>query len=251
MTPSERTNLEDSVVLLHAYLDGELSVSESAVAERTIAAKPALTAEAAAVRALKHALQTLPREALPADVAARVARHVGVARPARRPTWMLLAASVVLAMGLSSAVTSLVLRSADDDRIYAESVDSHLRALMATSPVDIASGERHTVKPWFNGKSSQAPKVADLAVQNFPLLGGRIDVIQRAPVPTLVYGRRLHRISVWTANEAQAARLTKEARSINGTNLVVWRANDVTWWAASDLNAEELSAFARAFAAAP
>jgi anti-sigma factor RsiW len=79
MTSSERTNLEDSVVLLHAYLDGELSVSESAVAERTIAAKPALAAEAAAVRALKHALQTLPRDTMPADVAAWVARQVGVA----------------------------------------------------------------------------------------------------------------------------------------------------------------------------
>lgn len=82
MTPSERINLEESAVLLHAYLDGELNVSESAAAERTIASEPALAAEAAAVRALKHALQTrLPRETLPADVAARVTRHVGLATP--------------------------------------------------------------------------------------------------------------------------------------------------------------------------
>ena len=203
------------------------------------------------MRALKHALRTqLPPQPLPADVAARVRRRVGLSPRRPRPTWMLLAASVVLAIGLSSALTSLVFR-VGDDRIYTESVDSHLRALMAVQPVDVASSERHTVKPWFNGKSVQAPKVADLAAREFPLLGGRIDVIQGAPVPTLVYGRRLHRISVWTANDAQAAQLTKDAASVNGTNLVVWRADGMTYWAASDLNAEELSAFARAFAASP
>ena len=80
MTPSERTNPEELVVLLHAYLDGELSASESAVTERMIAAKPGLAAEAAAVRALKQALRMrLPRQRLPADVAARLARHVGPA----------------------------------------------------------------------------------------------------------------------------------------------------------------------------
>lgn len=153
-------------------------------------------------------------------------------------------------MGLSSAVTSLVLRGGDD-RIYAETVDSHLRGFMATRAVDVASSERHTVKPWFNGRTLQAPKVADLAVQEFSLVGGRIDVIGGAPVPTLVYGRRPHTISVWAASEAQAARLTKPAVAVNGTNIAVWRAGDMTYWAASDLNAAELSAFAKAFAAAP
>ena len=236
---------------LHAYLDGELSVSESAEAERKIAESGELAAEAAAVRALKHALQTqLTPETLPPDFASRIAGRIGLGAPRRRPTWMLLAASVLLAMGLSSAVTSFVLRGGDD-RIYAESVDSHLRALMATRSVDVVSSERHTVKPWFNGKSVQSPKVADLAGQGFPLLGGRIDVIRSAPVPTLVYARRQHTISVWAANEAQAALLARSATSVNGTNLVVWRAGDMTYWAASDLNVEELTTFARAFASAP
>src|SRR5262245_53822833 len=159
---SERTRPEDSNMLVHAYLDGELSVSEAVEAERAIAADGALAAEAAAVRALKRVLQTkLPPERLPPDFAARIARRIGVARRPR-PTWMALAASVVLAAGLSSAVTSLVLRPSDDG-VYAESVDSHLRALMAARPVEVTSGERHTVKPWFNGKSVQAPKVADLS----------------------------------------------------------------------------------------
>ena len=39
--------------------------------------------------------------------------------------------------------------------------------------------------------------------------------------------------------------------SVNGTNLVVWRAGDMTYWAASDLNPGELTMFAQSFADAP
>ena len=251
MTPSQPGMPQDPTVLVHAYLDGELGAAELAEAERAIGASSALAAEAAAVRALKHALQTrLPPEALPPRFASRIADRVGLRAPARRPGWMALAASVVLAMGLSSVVTAVVLRS-QDDRIYAESVDSHLRSLMAPHPVDVASTERHIVKPWFNGKAVQSPKVPDLSTQGFPLVGGRIDVIRGAPVPAVVYKRRLHTISVWAATDALATRLTKKGQSINGTNLVVWRAGDMTYFAASDLNAAELSTFASLFAAAP
>jgi anti-sigma factor RsiW len=83
------------------------------------------------------------------------------------------------------------------------------------------------------------------------LAGGRIDVIQSATVPTLVYKRRQHTISVGAATGVLAGRLATNVQSINGTNVVVWRSADMTYWAASDLNAAELTAFAKLFAAAP
>ena len=90
MTPFEPINLEPSVVLLHAYLDGELSVSESVEAEKKIAANDELAAEAAAVRALKRALQThLPPETLPLDFASRIAGRIGLGAPRRRPSRLL------------------------------------------------------------------------------------------------------------------------------------------------------------------
>jgi anti-sigma factor RsiW len=107
-----------------------------------------------------------------------------------------LAASLLLAVALGSGSTWFVLRPGADDRTTAAAVDAHVRGLMAARPTDIESGERHMVKPWFNGRIPQAPRVVDLKQEGFPLLGARIDVIGAAPVPTLVYGRRRHVISL-------------------------------------------------------
>lgn len=244
-----RTDQRDTL-LLHAYLDGELGVSDSLDAERLISGSDTLAKEAAAVRQLKADLQSLPLEPVSADFVARVIRHVGISAPARRPpSWAALAASIVLAAGISSALTAKFLYELRGDALYVESADSHIRALMAPSAVDVASSERHVVKPWFNGKSSFAPKVPDLAAEGFPLLGGRLDVIQGVSVPALVYGRRLHKISVWLANASRGP--SADTRTINGTNFVVWRSGDLTYWAASDLNPTELAAFATAFAKKP
>ena len=239
---------EDLRVLVHAYLDGELNAGESLAMERAIAADRNLAAEVASVRALKDALQHVKRDAIPAGLARRIDKQFGGMKVAQ-PGWTALAASVVAAIGLSSIATHFWMQRADD-RIYTESANSHLRALLAPAPVDVTSSERHIVKPWFNGKSMLAPKVPDLAAQGFPLVGGRVDVIGGAPVPAVVYTRRLHTISVWASNDVQSSELNRSSTSIKGTNLVVWHADGMSYWAASDLNATELSAFAKAHAEA-
>jgi anti-sigma factor RsiW len=115
----------------------------------------------------------------------------------------------------------------------------------------VSSSERHTVKPWFNGRIAQAPRVVDLASEGFPLVGARIDVIGTKPVPALVYGRRLHVISLSAIQMANAPTDPTLRRSINGYNLVSWNDGGVTYWAASDLNPAELVTFAKLFRAAP
>jgi anti-sigma factor RsiW len=125
-------------------------------------------------------------------------------------------------------------------------VANHVRALMAPQPVDVGSSDRHTVKPWFNGRIPEAPRVVDLASEGFPLVGGRVDVIGHTPVPTLVYRRRQHLISL---SEIPAGR-TMPASEIAGYNIVSWSDGGVAYLAVSDVAPADLNAFAKAFRAA-
>jgi anti-sigma factor RsiW len=123
-----------------------------------------------------------------------------------------------------------------------EIVAAHLRGLIAPQPFDIASSEGHVVKPWFNGRTTIAPDTPNFAAEGFPLVGGRVDVVDRKPVPVIIYKRRQHTISVTVT--ASMARTASGQEAIEGTNLESWSHGGLTYWAASDLNPRELSTFA-------
>jgi anti-sigma factor RsiW len=243
-TPNERDRL-----LMHAYIDGELDPANAVAVEQRIAADPVLAGERNRVEALRRALQErLPRENTPPGLEARVRRTVGVAAERTRPTWRALAASILVAVMASSATTWLVLQPAPGDSVADAVMDGHLRALMAPQPIDVASSDRHTVKPWFQGKIPQAPRVVDLAQEGFPLVGGRIDVIGRQGVPSLVYRRREHVISVTAVPDG-----TRDVspRTVKGYNVLRWTDDGIGYWAVSDLNTNELATFARLFRETP
>ncbi len=154
-------------------------------------------------------------------------------------------------MVLASGSTWLAMRHAPADRVAEAVLSDHMRALMAPQPVDVASSDRHTVKPWFSGRIPQAPRVVDLAADGFPLVGGRIDVIDGTPVPALVYRVRAHLISVIAVPMLDHRDEAPARRSVNGYNLVRWVNDGVAYWAVSDVAAGDLEKFARLFQAAP
>jgi anti-sigma factor RsiW len=159
-----------------------------------------------------------------------------------------LAASLLVAVALSGLLTITHWRDDVPDAIKSEIVDAHLRALMATQPFDVASSDQHTVKPWFNGRITQAPRVVDLHDHGFDLVGGRIDVVNNTPLPTLVYRRRQHVISLTdtTANaNSSSAHFASQAK--NGFNIIEWSDGGRSYTAVSDLNVDELKAFAEFF----
>jgi len=241
MTPST-----DPRLLVHAYVDGELDPAHALEVERQIAGDPALAAERERIEALRRAIaQQLPRESAPPGLARRIEAALGLRarRAAAPPTWRALAASVAVAAFLGSGATWLALSPGPGDADMV--VANHLRALMAPQPFDVGSSDRHTVKPWFNGRIPEAPRVVDLASEGFPLVGGRIDVVGRTPVPTLVYRHRQHLISLSATPLGRAAPMPPE--QIAGYNIVSWTEDGLTYWAVSDLAAADLNTFAKAF----
>ena len=100
------------------------------------------------------------------------------------------------------------------------------------------------MKPWFDGKLTFAPPVTDLSQAGFPLKGGRLDYIDGRPVAALVYQRRLHTINlfIWPSNGAPPAPAAAEARE--GYNILHWTQGAMTFWAVSDVLADDLQTLA-------
>jgi anti-sigma factor RsiW len=131
----------------------------------------------------------------------------------------------------------------DADAIGAEILDNHLRALQAVHQVDVPSSDQHTVKPWFQGKTSFSPPVPDLTPNDFILIGGRLEVIHQQPTAAIVYKRRQHVISLYVSpvnGEDAQPRL----RDLDGYHLLHWTQNNMSYWAVSDVDPAALREFA-------
>jgi anti-sigma factor RsiW len=249
MAPLTTTPIQEEFKLLvHAYLDGELDAASVLAIEQRINADPVLANGATNITALQKVLrEKFPPQPMPAYLKSRIDAAIGKKSVRARPTWMLMAASVLVSIALSSGSTWLALQTPATNVLVEELLDSHMRALTAPQPIDVASSDRHTVKPWFNGKIPQSPRVVDLAAQGYPLLGGRIDVIGKTAVPALVYGKDRHVLSVTSVLSADGGKSLSSAESVNGYNIVSWHDGDLTYWAVSDLGMNDLNMFAKLF----
>jgi anti-sigma factor RsiW len=134
-------------------------------------------------------------------------------------------------------------------RELAEIVAGHQRALLATSPFDVASSDRHTVKPWFDAKLAVSPQIIDLADAGFPLVGGRVDEVDGHPVPTIVYKRHAHVISLTAVpkpgSKDDGAPPTHATR--DGYSVFAWPGRDFNYSAVSDVAPSELEEFVSRF----
>ena len=125
-------------------------------------------------------------------------------------------------------------------------VDAHVRSLLPNHLMDVVSTDRHTVKPWFAGKTDIAPPVVDLTDKGFPLLGGRLDYVDGHSAAVLIYGRRLHTINVfvWRSGSSEPRDGSFEVR---GHSLLHWSNGGLSYWAVSDAAEPELEAFRDAY----
>jgi anti-sigma factor RsiW len=141
------------------------------------------------------------------------------------------------------------MRNSADSPILSDVVSAHLRSLEPDHLTDVLSSDRHTVKPWFNGRLDVAPPVVDLSAQGFTLIGGRLDAIGGKMVAAIVYRRRAHTINLLIA-PGPAKRHPATTESVNGFNIRHWADEGMSLWAISDNNAAELEEFGNKFEAA-
>src|SRR5208282_514774 len=159
------------------------------------------------------------------------------------------AASSFATVCLALLLTVTLTRPSAQQQLAQEIVSSHVRSLMANHVLDVVSTDQHTVKPWFNGKLDFSPPVKDLAAQEFPLIGGRLDYLGGRSVAALVFQRHKHVINlfIWPAKEKDSKPTSFTA--IQGYNVIHWSEAQMTFWAVSDLNGKELMEFVQDYEA--
>ena len=237
--------------LVHAYLDRELDLEKSLEMEQHFQDCATCSEAHEEGRKLRNVLSEggLYFRA-PADLRTRLRTQTqGPADRASRSrsfAWRTMALGVPLALAAVLALTLIPLLKSPmtDDLVADEIVSGHVRSLMATHLTDVASSDKHTVKPWFEGKLDFSPTVVDLADRGFPLRGGRLDYIGDRSVAALVYQRQKHFINVFVWPSTNEGDLGERRSSRHGFNVIHWNAAEMTYWAVSDLNVSELEEFA-------
>ena len=157
--------------------------------------------------------------------------------------WRLAAGLLVAAAaGLSGGLAISLSRSSPSVATANQVVDAHVRSLLPGHLFDVASSDRHTVKPWFIGRTDIAPPVIDLAAKGFPLLGGRLDYVDGHSAAALAYGRRLHKINlfVWRSDEPD---VRGDFSVVRGYSVLHWHSGGLSFWAVSDASPEDLKVF--------
>jgi anti-sigma factor RsiW len=244
---------ENDELQLNAYCDGELDPMSAVAFERRMADDALLKAQYVRLLSLRRAVRSLPLASAPPGLSASINarlnadRVVRAVRPPQRK-WSLqaLAAAAVFGAVLSSSVMLTMERYNLHEDVAQQVVAGHIRGLLAPQPFDVASSDRHTVKPWFTSRLPESPQVPDLASEGFMLVGGRVDVVGHDPVATIVYKHAKHMVSLTTLPPDQSV----PDRAISGYNVRSWSDAQFTYVAVSDLPAPVLVSFEQAFSAA-
>ncbi len=166
---------ETAGVLLHAYIDGELDAASTIELESQIAASPALRQEMERLAALSHAVKT---HATRFNAPSRLSKTLFAAFPdsqAEKVSSGVAGWWRTLALGTTAAAAALLLWSlgaaffSRDARsvVIEEVVSAHVRSLMVDHLTDLASAERHSVKPWLANRLDFAPPVDEFANEGF------------------------------------------------------------------------------------
>jgi len=251
-------NCNEAGTLVASYADGEIDDLQRRSVEQHLRGCVACAANHQNLLALRARIRAeVPYFTAPPVLRARVRTLLADTRdaaPARsrpdRDWWRWLTGGALA--GCTATMLAWVLGTAiidwrTNDDLATEAVGSHVRATLGNHLIEVASSDQHTVKPWLSARLDYSPPVHDLANEGFALMGGRLDVLDRRPVATLVYRYRQHTIDVFVRPELAHAP-PPALRTVRGFNVAHASGSGMDWLAVSDVSADVLAPFVQRLA---
>src|SRR5271165_3270827 len=244
-------------VKLDAYVDGELSTEDMRAFDAHVRECPSCAADALSRVQLKRALQIAGKRFTPSpEFRARMqpSLHAKPRRSSMALTRIWITATALVAI---LAVVGLAANYGRERsrvlQVYSEIADLHVATLASTSPVDVISSDRHTVKPWFQGRIPFAFDLPELQNTEFSLLGGRVAYLDQTPGAQLIYDVRKHHISVFVFQERSLqAALDENSLSPKKLpfNMETWSQGGLRYFVVGDASAADIHSLAKLFKAA-
>ena len=235
---------------LDLYLDGELAASEASALSAHVRECPACAGEMLERVQLKRSVQMAgKRYAASAEFRNKITKQVSQRSSGRDVRKWQLVFVPVLALLIAAVLLSAYFERerAGDRRVYSELADLHVATLASSTPVDVVSTDRHTVKPWFQGKIPFTFNLPELAGSNFTLLGGRVFYLEQTAGAHLIYQIRKHEISVFILPE----RADEMQRVPSGTvdalsfQMESWTKNGLRYFVIGDASADDIRALSK------
>jgi anti-sigma factor RsiW len=228
---------------IDAYVDGEIRADELPGLNAHLRECSSCTADLLSRVQLKLAVQTAGKRFAPSS---RLRERVQESLPGKKNrTWawnwipkLAPIAALVIIGFLALHHWSAYQR----EQTFGELADLHVSTLASSTPVDVISTNRHTVKPWFQGKLPFTFNIPELEGTPFTLVGGRVTYLDQAPGAQLLFTVGSHRISVfifqnrsshpWTTSDGRSRQLTFTVES--------WSQDELHYFVIGDANADDI-----------
>jgi anti-sigma factor RsiW len=239
---------------LDTYLDGELGEAEMRSFDGHVRGCHSCSVDALTRVQIKRTIQVAGRRFAPsAEFRSRVLQSIAP-KPQRSfgLGWMF-AAAVAVILVVGALTSTYVGTRADRGQVFSEIADLHVATLASSSPVDVISTDRHTVKPWFQGKIPFAFNLPELQNSDFSLLGGRMTYLDQTPGAHLIYDVRKHHISVFVFQEQSlGGRLDENSLPPKNLsfNMATWSQGGLRYFVIGDASAADIDSLAKLFKAA-
>ena len=237
-----------------AVVDGELARADEATVQAHLNQCHACALKVIAAGKLKSATSRAARKFVPSnDALARLTAVAQQNQPRRAPVipirtagWAAVAALFLVALVVGGGGILRQSRS-----LSAEILDQHLATLSDAALPQVVSTDRHTVKPWFQGKlpfSFNIPEPSDLPAET-TLVGADLAYVSGKPAALLLFTIHKHHVSVFISQAGLLSNpMNESARS--GFHFFSTKAAGLELLGVSDVNEAELKALVAILAAA-